>query len=341
MINCIQNLIYNNISFFISFVVILLGVYRLFDICRSLYLFCTHDIAIYINTNLNDIWKKKKQIMVTGSTSGIGLAIVNELTNIGRPIIIHGRDSAKIADITCQLKKTARNRINFINLDLSKIDNIEHYCKNLENIFKNNPEIDVIINNAGYSLKWRFISTNYSEAIEFYNTNIIALICITNSYITYKKTQNSSSYACVFISSGLSEIPVPYYNSYPFSKRLGNTYYDFIEYSAKNKNIKTLKVSYVKVGWVITKNNIVMYNAYKEKKKDNPKYIPKFPTLLPVQAAKGILKTCLVTHASYGHLYHYTISTIAKFIYSIFGIRLFKTAMKKKLQYLVDMEKKI
>ena len=98
----------------------------------------------------------KKNIIVTGGTDGIGLAIVNKLINEDHFIYIVGKDGLKGNKVLNSFKNS---NLEFFQCDLSEKEEIKKLIK----IFNNFTRIDVLINNAGAIFDNRILN---SEGVE-------------------------------------------------------------------------------------------------------------------------------------------------------------------------------
>ena len=97
-----------------------------------------------------------KNIIVTGGTDGIGLAIVKKLIEKKHKVFVIGRNSTKGNSVLNSIKSTD---LEFFQCDLSELHEIKKLIKKLNNIKK----IDVLINNAGSIFDTRSLN---SEGIE-------------------------------------------------------------------------------------------------------------------------------------------------------------------------------
>ena len=97
-----------------------------------------------------------KNIIVTGGTDGIGLAIVKKLIEKKHKVFVIGRNSTKGNSVLNSIKST---NLEFFQCDLSELHEIKKLIKKLNNIKK----IDVLINNAGSIFDTRSLN---SEGIE-------------------------------------------------------------------------------------------------------------------------------------------------------------------------------
>lgn len=104
----------------------------------------------------------KKNIVITGGTDGIGLALTKQLINKNQNVFIIGRDEFKGNAILNSLKSS---NLEFFQSDLSESSEIKKILKTLNNI----KSIDVLINNAGAIFDKRSLNTDGIEKTFFLN----------------------------------------------------------------------------------------------------------------------------------------------------------------------------
>jgi NAD(P)-dependent dehydrogenase (short-subunit alcohol dehydrogenase family) len=83
------------------------------------------------------------QALVTGATSGIGRAVALKLATEGFSVLVHGRDAARGAAVVEEIA-AAGGQARFVAADLTDVESIE-------NLVAQAGEIDVLVNNAGFS----------------------------------------------------------------------------------------------------------------------------------------------------------------------------------------------
>jgi len=85
--------------------------------------------------------------MITGATSGIGLAAARELARRGADVIAVGRNPEKGARLVGELRRETGNAaVEFLQADLSNLAEVRGLA---ERLLQLRPRLDVLINNAG------------------------------------------------------------------------------------------------------------------------------------------------------------------------------------------------
>lgn len=89
----------------------------------------------------------QKNILITGSTDGIGLATAKMLVSNGHHVLLHGRNPAKLEQMEKTLSTLADGgRVEYYVADLSCMSDVEALAKA---VLEKHTRLDVLINNAG------------------------------------------------------------------------------------------------------------------------------------------------------------------------------------------------
>jgi NAD(P)-dependent dehydrogenase (short-subunit alcohol dehydrogenase family) len=81
-------------------------------------------------------------VLITGATSGLGRYLARELAGSGWQVLAHGRDPARVAELTAELGGGARSYV----ADLASLDQVRELAAGVR---AEVPRLDVLVNNAG------------------------------------------------------------------------------------------------------------------------------------------------------------------------------------------------
>lgn len=88
-----------------------------------------------------------KNILITGSTDGIGKLTALKFAKDGHTVFVHGRSEVKVNDVVVEIKKNSNNeRVKGFVADFSDLNAVKALSEQLKDEI---PKIDVLINNAG------------------------------------------------------------------------------------------------------------------------------------------------------------------------------------------------
>ena len=120
--------------------------------------------------------KKKKRVLITGASSGIGYEMAKVFAENGYDLILVARREERLELIAKELIEKYGVELTFITKDLSQIDAGEEIFKELK---KQNLIPDVLVNNAGFGAFCSFSEMDQITLIEMLRVNIMALTQLT------------------------------------------------------------------------------------------------------------------------------------------------------------------
>lgn len=142
----------------------------------------------------------QRTILITGGTSGIGLALARQLLARGNTVIITGRDQQRL-DAT----KLMLPEVNALKSDVSDPAAI---AKLYENVLARFPALDALINNAGIM---RNLNLNQDRDLDDVTReieiNLSGPVRMVQQFLPHLKTQKDA--LIVNVSSGLAFVPLP------------------------------------------------------------------------------------------------------------------------------------
>ncbi len=125
---------------------------------------------------MNKMDIKGKVVVITGASSGIGLALAESFAGAGAKLVLAARNLAKLQEIAANLKLKYASEVITVGVDVSK----EVQCQNLiSQSIKNFGQIDVLINNAGISMRAIFEEVDLKVLSEVLDINFWGTVFCT------------------------------------------------------------------------------------------------------------------------------------------------------------------
>lgn len=170
----------------------------------------------------------KKNILVTGASSGFGLLIANELHRIGYTVIGTSRMPEKLA---------AKTPFKIIALDLDSEQSISSFP---ERLFSEIGQLDILINNAGFLVSGIAEETPIELGKQQFETNFWGTIKVTNALLPYFRKQRFGKIITVGSIAGLISFPNAAY--YAASKHALEGYFKALRYELNEFNISVAMI---------------------------------------------------------------------------------------------------
>ena len=101
--------------------------------------------------------QKKKTILITGGSEGIGAQFAEAFSKEGHNLILVARNYIKLNEVKVRLENQYHNRIRIISFDLSKEGSAQKLYDEINEI-----KIDILINNAGFGM----VGESWKQSIE-------------------------------------------------------------------------------------------------------------------------------------------------------------------------------
>ena len=119
----------------------------------------------------------KKIALVTGATSGIGEATAGLLAQEGYNLIITGRRTSRLTELSKKLEKEFNVTILPLSFDVRFLGEVEKYLLNLPEEWK---KINVLVNNAGLAVGQNPLNTGiYDDWERMIDTNVKGLLYVS------------------------------------------------------------------------------------------------------------------------------------------------------------------
>lgn len=95
--------------------------------------------------------------LITGGTSGIGLAFAHELAAQGLDLVLVARDETRLKESAAELTKAHGIQVETIRADLAKRSDLDPIIERLEDTSR---PVEVLVNNAGFGLNASLLDPN-------------------------------------------------------------------------------------------------------------------------------------------------------------------------------------
>ncbi|HFI0351037.1 TPA: SDR family NAD(P)-dependent oxidoreductase [Streptococcus suis] len=123
----------------------------------------------------------KRNILITGASSGIGKALAYTFAEYGDNVIITGRRKDKLDEIKSDLERKFNVQVHVYNFDITDIEQIISNC---QKILQDLRTVHILINNAGLALGLdKFQDYDLTDMMTMVDTNIKGLLCVTRQIL--------------------------------------------------------------------------------------------------------------------------------------------------------------
>jgi short-subunit dehydrogenase len=130
---------------------------------------------------MNGASHPRQWALVTGASSGIGMALARELAQRGYDLILLGRDAGSLAQLAQELDRAHHTTAKVFAQDLSTPATVLAIRAMLE---RENLSVSVVVNNAGYGIHGRFAETDLDRELALIHLQIHAMLILTKACLT-------------------------------------------------------------------------------------------------------------------------------------------------------------
>ena len=133
-------------------------------------------------------------VVITGATSGIGLAAARKYASKGADLLLINRNEQKSLELCEKLENEFNANCEYIIADFSKLSDIHRAAQQLSALDRN---IDVLIHNAGVFLTKKTLTADKLETV--FQTNYLSTFIL--NYYLREKFRNQQSGRILFVNS--------------------------------------------------------------------------------------------------------------------------------------------
>ena len=151
--------------------------------------------------------------LITGASSGIGLALAEALARRGQALILVARQRDALDSIACELSQRFGVEVLFRVCDLSEPLQISGLLHELE---QSGRQIELLVNNAGIGTSGSFLDHDWSSEQELLELNVLAVARLCHGIGAMMERSGGGQILNVASVAGL--MPGPWMSSYYASK---------------------------------------------------------------------------------------------------------------------------
>ncbi|WEV77029.1 SDR family oxidoreductase [Janibacter cremeus] len=119
--------------------------------------------------------------LVTGATAGIGREFAEQLAAKGVALVLVARDSARLESVAAELRSAHGVAVEVLPADLSDREALERVAERLRDPSR---PVDLLVNNAGYSLSSRFVDSDVRAEEQLLDVLVRAVLVLSHAAAT-------------------------------------------------------------------------------------------------------------------------------------------------------------
>src|SRR5207247_6662407 len=174
-----------------------------------------------------------RTILITGGSSGIGLAFTLKFAELGNKVIVTGRRRAVLDEVKAKYPK-----LHTIQSDVADPAQIAALAARIKADF---PKLDVLMNNAGIMIHRNLTSpaADLAELTAELNINVAGVIGMTSAFIDIL-TANKGT--LINVSSALRFLPMPSAPIYSASKAALHAYTQSLRFQLEKTGVEVIEL---------------------------------------------------------------------------------------------------
>ncbi len=118
-----------------------------------------------------------KTAVITGASSGLGAEFARQLASRGYNLILTARRTDRLQKLSGEIQSSFPIETHLIPADLSKLTGIDALISTINSL----PQLDLLVNNAGFGTVGRFYRVNPEKEIAMVNVHMVAPVMLTRA----------------------------------------------------------------------------------------------------------------------------------------------------------------
>ncbi|MGB9835601.1 MAG: SDR family NAD(P)-dependent oxidoreductase [Candidatus Saccharicenans sp.] len=118
-----------------------------------------------------------QKALITGASAGLGLEFARQLAAAGTDLIVVARRAEKLESLAGELNREYGVKVEVLPADLTREEDVQKVARKIVET----PELDLLINNAGFGGKSKFIEDRQGEAEDMIKVHVLAPVVLTRA----------------------------------------------------------------------------------------------------------------------------------------------------------------
>ena len=170
--------------------------------------------------------------LITGASAGIGEEFARQLARRGSDLILVARRKDRLEKLAEEVPTTAH----VIECDLGS-----EAAKLRDKVAKLGVEVDLLINNAGFGTRGRFLELDPEREAEIVRVNCEAIVTLTHAFLPAMVERRRGGLITVASTAGMQ--PLPYETTYGASKAFAISFMEALSMELRGTGVRCLVVN--------------------------------------------------------------------------------------------------
>jgi short-subunit dehydrogenase len=170
--------------------------------------------------------------LITGASAGIGEEFARQLAGRGSDLILVARRKDRLEKLAEEVPTTAY----VIECDLGS-----EAAKLPDEVAKLGVEVDLLVNNAGFGTRGRFLELDPEREAEIVRVNCEAIVTLTHAFLPAMVARRRGGVITVASTAGMQ--PLPYETTYGASKAFAISFMEALSMELRGTGVRCLVVN--------------------------------------------------------------------------------------------------
>lgn len=179
---------------------------------------------------------KDKVVIVTGASSGIGLATAHRLAAAGAKVVVAARSADKLRALAADLQAKGAEAL-AVPTDMREPEAV---VRLIEETFKRFGRVDILINNAGQGMAGQVATADIADYLKLSQLNVLGVVFAMQAVIP--RMRQAGGGLILNISSMVSKMHIPGLSFYAATKTALNMITETARVELEKDNIRVITV---------------------------------------------------------------------------------------------------